>query len=81
MRSAPLINGTINSRGARAAGALAVTHMELAEEPRSHLMSARSSLHASLTLSPTCDIDRFRCGVVRAVRANLRQVASSPPQP
>ncbi|WP_327223199.1 hypothetical protein OG229_03495 [Streptomyces platensis] len=43
-------------------------------------MSARSSLHASLTLSPTCDIS-FDAVQFRAVGANLRQVASSPPQP
>ncbi len=52
----PLRRPARTTARARAAGALAVTHLELAEGPRPHLMSARSSLHASLTLCPTCDI-------------------------
>lgn len=55
--------------------------VEFAEAAQvSHLMSARSSLHASLTRSPAWDIS-LEAVWFRVVGANFRQVASSPPHP
>ncbi|MGW3953006.1 protein kinase domain-containing protein [Streptomyces sp. NPDC004752] len=50
------------------------------KRPRSHLISSRPRPNASLTRRPTWDIS-FEAVRFRAVGANFRQVANSPPQP
>jgi hypothetical protein len=56
VRSAPLISGTIRSRGPDPRASLPWRTWSLPKRPKSHLMSAKSSLHASLTRRPTWDI-------------------------
>ena len=78
VRSAPLISGTIRSRGPEPRAPLPWRTWSLPKRPRSHLMSARSRLQASLTRSPTCG-HQLRGGVVAGGRGELaagRQLAA-----
>ena len=77
VRSAPLISGTIRSRGPDPRAPLPWRTWSLPNRPSSHLMSSRSSWHASFTRSPTCG-HQPRGGVVPGGRARTCGTSPAP---